>query len=121
MNLDAVPPSPSETDGTRDPGQIVSFQDDINGVLVGVMAKTKTLFVLNDAWYPGWTLFVDGTTRPIVRTNYHFRGVFLDPGEHKLRFVYAPRQFLVGLWIAFLTIALMSALFVLINRTRAKN
>ena len=121
INLEAIPVPLSDTADTRDPGQILSFQDEINDVRVDVMAKTKALFILNDAWYPGWTLFVDGAAQPILRTNYHFRGVFLDPGEHKLRFVYAPSQFRLGLWIAASTVALMIALFVFINRATAKN
>jgi hypothetical protein len=104
-----------------DAGEVVSLQDDINEVRAHVAVKTKALFVLNDAWYPGWSAFVDGVARPIVRTNFHFRGVFLDPGEHELRFIFAPKQFRIGLWIAFPTIALMSGLFVLINRLTRKS
>ncbi len=103
-----------------DVGEVVSFQDNINEVHARVSVKTKALFVLNDAWYPGWAAFVNGVAQPIFRTNLHFRGVFLEPGEHELRFTYAPKQFRVGLWIAGSTIALMSGLFIFVNLSMAK-
>jgi hypothetical protein len=74
------------------------------------MAERKALFVLNDAWYPGWIAFVDGIAQPIFRTNFHFRGVFLEPGEHELHFVFAPQRFRIGLWIACSTAVFIGAL-----------
>jgi len=96
-------------------GQVYSVQDKINGVIVHVMAEKKALLVLNDAWYPGWIAFVDGIAQPVFRTNFDFRGVFLEPGEHDLHFVFAPRRFGVGLWIASLAAMLLGALAGLFN------
>jgi hypothetical protein len=44
--------------------------------------------VFSETWFPYWRLRVDGQPRPIVRVNYLFRGVYLEPGEHEVRMEY---------------------------------
>jgi hypothetical protein len=53
--------------------------------------------ILADAFYPGWTLTVDGKAAPILRANRMMRGAALDAGRHTLVYEYWPRSFLVGL------------------------
>jgi hypothetical protein len=108
----SIPPPPEHE---RDIGEIVSFQDKINEVRVHVIAKTNALLVLNDAWYPGWSSFIDGHREPIFRTNFHFRGVFVQQGEHDLRFVFAPPLFRIGLWIAASTVLLVGIFLCWLN------
>jgi hypothetical protein len=91
-------------------GQVYSIQDTVNEVILKVMAERKALFVLSDAWYPGWIAFVDGIAQPIFRTNFDFCGVFLEPGKHELHFVFAPKRFRIGLWIASSTAVFLGAL-----------
>ena len=112
--LEAAVPEPTAANDNG-AGQVYSVQDKANEVIVHVMAERKALLVLNDAWYPGWIAFVDGIAQPVFRTNFDFRGVFLEPGEHDLHFVFAPRRFGVGLWIASLTAMLLGALAGLFN------
>lgn len=109
------------TAGNGGAGEVYLGQDNVNETIVRVMVERKSLLVLNDAWYPGWVALVDGSAQPIFRTNFHFRGVFLDPGQHELRFVFAPKQFRIGIWISLLTIVLVSLLFVSIGRVTAKS
>ena len=113
-------PEPTASNN-KDAGRVYLVQDKVNETIVNVTVERKALLVLNDAWYPGWTAFVDGIARPIFRANFDFRGVFLDPGRHQVRFLFAPRRFRIGLWIMFSTIALVSLLFVFIGRSMAKN
>jgi hypothetical protein len=119
-SVEASIPEPTAANGGG-AGQVYSVQDTVNEVIVHVMAERKALLVLSDAWYPGWIALVDGIAKPIFRTNFHFRGVFLEAGEHELHFVFAPQRFRIGLWIASLTIALMGALFGFINRLTTKS
>jgi len=65
------------------------------------------ILVLNDADYPGWAVEVDGVRSKWITANYLFRGVFLPPGKHVVRFVYKPRTFYLGSALA------LSALFCL--------
>jgi len=60
-------------------------------VALATSRPDSTLLVLTDTAYPGWTATVDGRRVPIVRANWHFRGVYLPPGDHVVRFDYRPR------------------------------
>jgi len=56
--------------------------------------------VLNDVYYPGWIVTVDGRQAPVQRMNYLLRGVRVGAGSHHVRFVYAPLSYLAGLIIS---------------------
>lgn len=62
-----------------------------HSVRLEVEAPTRALLVLTDTWYPGWTVSVNGRPAQIRRVNWHFKGVYLEPGEHRVRFDYRPR------------------------------
>jgi hypothetical protein len=67
-----------------------------HSVRLQVQAPRAALLVLTDTWYPGWHATVDGAPVPIERVNWHFRGVYLAPGEHQVRFDYRPRGVVLG-------------------------
>ena len=69
------------------------------------------VLILGDNYYPGWKVYVDGKQRKILKANFFLRGVFLNKGGHKVRFVYDPMSFKVGLVISLLT---LSGIFALI-------
>jgi hypothetical protein len=50
----------------------------------------RALLVLNDPWYPGWTVTVDDRPAELVRTNAIFRGVAVPAGRHEVVFRFAP-------------------------------
>lgn len=75
-------------------------------VVVEADLAAPGFLVLTDAAYPGWKALVDGRERPILRTNYLFRGVRLEPGRHRVEFVYEPASLRAGLAISGLTAAL---------------
>jgi hypothetical protein len=60
------------------------------------------LLVLSENYYPGWTATVDGAPAPILRVNYNLRGVVLDSGKHRVRFVFRPRSLYLGLLVSIL-------------------
>ena len=45
---------------------------------------------LNNSYYPGWTVEVDGKRRTLIETNVMFQGVEVQPGEKKAVFRYQP-------------------------------
>ena len=63
--------------------------------------------VLSDTYYPGWRATVDGAPARIYRADYTLRAVELPPGEHVVRFVYAPESFRAGLAISLVATALV--------------
>jgi uncharacterized membrane protein YfhO len=94
---------------------VISLRDYANRVDVKVSTTTKALLVLNDAWYPGWKVLIDGVVHPIFRTNFHFRGVFVEPGEHNIKFIYDPNLFYDGLWISGVTFIVIIILILFSN------
>jgi len=91
-------PLPSASSGET-AGEVSSFVDHTDSVTMEVTAKSRSLLVLGDTWYPGWIAMVDGVQCPIYRANYNFRGVFLEPGTHWIEFAYQPVRFTIGVWI----------------------
>ncbi len=67
-----------------------------HSVRLDVEAPSRVLLVLTDAWYPGWKVAVDGERAPLRRVNWQFKGVVLEPGEHRVRFEYRPRGIAFG-------------------------
>ncbi|MGE0709968.1 MAG: hypothetical protein AB7N76_25555 [Planctomycetota bacterium] len=56
--------------------------------------------VLLDAWFPGWTVTVDGHERPLLRADYAFRGVRVAAGEREVVFRYRAFAPVLGRWLA---------------------
>jgi uncharacterized membrane protein YfhO len=80
-------------------------------------SATRSLLVLADANYPGWSAYIDGHTAPILTTNAMFRGVELDAGAHEVAFVYEPTSFRIG--AAITALALLVGCLLLAMSVRA--
>ena len=65
-------------------------------VVIEASATRPALVVLTDTDYPGWRASVDGSPVPIIRADTLFRAVAIPPGEHVVRFEYAPWSVLAG-------------------------
>jgi len=76
---------------------IVSY--DPERVEIEASLDSPGYLVLTDAYYPGWTVEVDGVPAPIERADLYFRAVRLEPGEHQVVVTYAPSSAHVGLGI----------------------
>ncbi|HYU18952.1 MAG TPA: YfhO family protein [Chloroflexota bacterium] len=85
-------------------------RDDLNEVEIEVDAPKAGLMVLNDTWFPGWRVFVNGTEHQVLRVNYGFRGVILPEGPQRVIFEYRPRAFLLGLAITLVTFVALTVL-----------
>ena len=59
-------------------------------VEISVSTSHDAYLLLTDAWYPGWTAALDGTTVPIYRADILFRAVFIPSGTHTLVMHYTP-------------------------------
>lgn len=59
-----------------------------------IVAKTESakdsILVLNEIFYPGWRVKVDGQEKQIISVNDVLRGVFLPAGQHEAVFSYQP-------------------------------
>jgi uncharacterized membrane protein YfhO len=80
---------------------IVSYQP--NEILLDVTPAAPGYLVLSEVYYPGWRAYVDGREEVIWRANYTFRAIHLEPGSHRVRLLFAPLAWKVGLGISLMT------------------
>jgi uncharacterized membrane protein YfhO len=106
--------------GTGDPGEVKSIQHpNSNETVIGVQVVAPAYLFLAETWYPGWTVYVDGLERPLLRANYAFKAVKLEPGAHMVRFAFAPRSWTLGLFITAATLVVMVLLLLVSSRRRS--
>ncbi|MCK4572353.1 YfhO family protein, partial [candidate division WOR-3 bacterium] len=65
--------------------------------------------VLSEHYYPGWEAYVDGERVKILRANYLFRAIPLGSGEHKVKFIFSPETFQIGV-----ILSLLGVLFIIV-------
>ena len=70
------------------------------------------LVILADAFYPGWTLEIDGKPAPIYRANRAMRAAAVAAGIHSLVYRYKPASFRIGLAVSGAGLIVLLALFV---------
>jgi hypothetical protein len=80
--------------GTGTLGEVLSLECAPERVALTVKATSASVVVLNDAFYSGWRVKVDGAEQPILAANHAVRGVFVQPGKHEIVFSYRTP----GLW-----------------------
>lgn len=87
-----------------------SFQVGREAVVEGLPQGKGTLLVRNEQFYPGWKCKVDGQPNRIYRANACLQGVLLEPGEHKVEFVFWPDLLQWGLAVSAGALALTGML-----------
>ncbi len=102
-------PSP-EVAGTVSPVEVTSQRLEFR-----VNADRDCYFVLSDAWHPGWRAYVDGSEVRILRANGSYRAVALEAGDHKIVFIFHPRDFEIGALVS------AAALFLLLLAVLAES
>ncbi|MCX6032942.1 MAG: YfhO family protein [Chloroflexi bacterium] len=100
-----VTPRPA---GAVAPGEGVTIVAwDAERIALRAEAAAPAVLVLADAFYPGWQATVDAAPATLLRTNFMFRGVALEPGNHEVVFTYAPASWRWGVCISLATLALL--------------
>jgi hypothetical protein len=85
--------------------QVIDYQP--NQVTIEVDSSTPSFLVLTDGYDAGWNVYVNGESRPLYRTNYVVRGVFLPAGHQRVEFIYKPATFRVGVIITLISLAVV--------------
>jgi uncharacterized membrane protein YfhO len=73
---------------------------------------------VSDLFWPGWSVTVDGDGREMYRVDYPLRGVPIEPGEHTVRFRYAPARVRVGAVLTGGTLLMLAVGAVVLHRRR---
>jgi len=94
--------------GTYKQADIIYYSP--NEIQVQVYMDEPGFLVLSENYYPGWKATDNGKEIEIYRTNYILRSVYLDKGQHTVKFIYNPVSFRFGLWITVITALLLSVL-----------
>ena len=81
-------------------GQVEQVAYRPNHVTIKTRQDGNGFLVLNDIYFPGWTVNVDGKEGEILKANHFYRAVQLGPGEHTLEFDYFPEGFKEGLIVS---------------------
>ncbi len=86
-----------------------------NEILLDVNATSAGVLVLSEVYSPGWRAWVDDREVEVLRADYLFRAVELDSGAHRVRLLYDPPWFKIGVGLFGATVVGLAAWFV---RTR---
>ncbi|HHT9137077.1 MAG TPA: YfhO family protein [Candidatus Wunengus sp. YC60] len=73
--------------------------------------------VLGDTFYPGWNAYVAGKKSRVFKTDYILRSVFLEKGDHVVKFVYEPKSFTIGMIITLTSMVILIPLSIFCNKT----
>lgn len=84
----------------------------VNTEELAVHAEGNAWLVVPTGWDAGWRAWVNGREVPVVRANYMFQGVPVTAGESRVRLVYRPPGFGLGLAVSLLGLLGLSLLFV---------
>lgn len=95
-------------------GEITKYTP--NEIEIVANAVKHELLFLSDRYYPGWKAYVDGKEVKILRANNFFRSIKLEPGEHKVRFVYDPLSLKIGFFISLSTILILFSIAIIRRR-----
>jgi hypothetical protein len=84
--------APSAPGGLSAPG-FLNYQltrDDPDDQIFEVGRQNPGWTVFSEVVYPGWKVWVDGVSTPLLTANHVFRAVFVPAGNHEVRFRYEP-------------------------------
>ncbi len=71
-----------------------------NGLVFQIDAPKSGWFVVNEAYFPGWSAWVDGTPTPIYQVDGWIRGLQISRGAHRIELKFRPMDWLVTASIA---------------------
>ncbi len=109
--LSGKPGGPVER-GARGSAKVTSFGP--HRVELEATVDKPACLVVSEVYYPaGWKATVDDKPVQIHRADYVLRAIFLGPGSHKVRFIFDPWTFKVGLWLTIVSVVLLIGLIVL--------
>jgi hypothetical protein len=88
----------------------------VNSISLDVSAKEDGLLILSEVFYPGWKAYIDGNEERMYRADYLFRAVPIHKGEHKVKMVFSPVSFKIGLGITLSTVLVIALVWLFLRR-----
>ena len=89
--IEAAPPAGfesmlTETEQGASSVEIEKFELREGDVRLNVTLEKPGMLIFSENYHEFWSCTVDGGETPIHRANFLFQGVYLEPGEHAVRF-----------------------------------
>jgi hypothetical protein len=78
----------------------------------------RAILVSSEAAAPGWKVWVDDQERKPLTVQQAFRGLELLPVDRRVRWVYAPTSFRLGLFLGLMAVAFWAGCFIVWARVR---
>ncbi len=78
-----------------------------------VYTDSAGLLVVMESYYPGWRASDNGVEADIHPVNVAWRGIFLSPGRHEVRFVFRPKIVYAGVAVSLAAVIGILAVFVI--------
>lgn len=76
-------------------------------IIIHAQPKNRSVLIVADKNYPGWSATIDGVDAPIYEANGLFKAVFLEPGAHEVVLCFRPKTLLIGGVLAFIAVLLI--------------
>ena len=68
-----------------------------NKMVYEASTNAHALAVFSEVFYPkGWEAYINGKEVDIVRANYILRALIVEPGSHKIEFIFKPKSYFIG-------------------------
>ena len=96
--------------GTGEPGSCVFERYENESLAITCDASQPSLMVLADSYATGWSATLDGAPATIHRTTVVLRGVYLEPGHHRIEMRYRTPGLTLGLALGALGLLLCAIL-----------
>jgi hypothetical protein len=92
-------------EGRADRSRMITVQEAPNALLLQAEAKEPSILVASQTYYPGWEVFVDDHPATLLRVDHVFTGVALQPGSHRVSFVFKPASVRIGVALTLATLS----------------
>jgi hypothetical protein len=96
--VEELPPDWRDSEGVSSAGAATIVARDRRLTRVLVQTDRRALLVLNDSYFPGWEVRVDGSPVKMYKTNGMVRGVVVGPGDRVVEFHYRPVAWAIGIY-----------------------
>lgn len=94
--------------------RIISYTP--NKIELYVDVKKSERLILSEIYFPGWKAYIDSKEIQVENVNGIFRSIKLNSGRYKIKFVYDPLSFKLGVLMSGLTVALIIIVFLISKR-----
>jgi hypothetical protein len=105
-----LPVSAKPVGTNQNSGEVKIVRYEPADIKLDATAAGPSVLMMCDKYDPDWQVWVDGKKSEVLRCDYLLRGVYLEPGHHKLEFKFRPniKMLYVDLVAIFVGACLMS-------------